>query len=180
MGKKQSRRGKYFYLLAAGILIVGLALLSGCAHLCDSIVAEPAFDEAGRLANRGSCRESLVKYDRIVREHPSVGDRALFEGGLVCASSANQQRDYQKAADYFQKLIKIYPSSKYRRPSEIMLALIQENLNKDKAMSGQRKQMDKLEQQMTEAKQEITELGKKIEQMKIIDMNLNAKKKTTP
>jgi hypothetical protein len=38
----------------------------------------------------------------------------------------NQQKDYQKSLECFQKLIKDYPGSEYRQDSEVMISLIKE------------------------------------------------------
>ena len=120
---------------------------------------------------QGDYNASLLKYEQIIVQYPLVGDRALFEMGIIYAFARNQQKDYQKSLDCFQKLIKDYPESKYRQNSDVMISLINEVTGKDKKMITQRKQIDKLEQQ-------VEEFEKKIEQMKEVDMNLKQKKET--
>jgi TolA-binding protein len=95
----------------------------------------------------------------------------------------NQQKDYQKSLECFQKLIKDYPGSEYRQDSEVMISLIKEVtrkisltnevISKGNKITTQQKQIQTLEQQ-------VKELEKKIEQIKEVDMNLKEKKKSLP
>jgi outer membrane protein assembly factor BamD (BamD/ComL family) len=115
---------------------------------------------------RGSYKASLGKYEQIIVRYPEEGDRVLYEMGVIYAFPRNQQKDYQKSLECFQKIIKDYPESKYRQGSNVMIFLINE-------VTRQRKQIDKLERQ-------VEEFEKKIEQMKEVDMNLKEKKKSVP
>ncbi len=172
MGKKQSRRGKHLYFFFA-CMILAPFLMCGCAHLCDGFLTGPDFNEANKFVRQGNYKASLLKYEEIIVQHPQAGDRALFEMGVIYAFPRNQQRDYHKSLECFQKLIKNYPESRYRQNSVVMVSLINEVLSKDKRVITQRKQIDKLEQ-------EIGEFEKKIEQMKEVDINLKQKKKPLP
>jgi outer membrane protein assembly factor BamD (BamD/ComL family) len=132
-----------------------------------------------------------------------AGDRVLFEMGVIYAFPRNQQKDYQKSLECFQKLIKDYPRSEYRQDSEVMISLINEVTSKDKRVITQQKQIEALEQQVqkfakknevtskdkrvfTQQKQietleqQVGELEKKIEKLKEVDMNLKEKKKSLP
>ena len=177
-----------------------LILIGGCGHFYEGLVARPAFKEANDFLNQGNYKDSLGKYEQIINRYPAVGDRVLFEMGVIYASPRNPQKDYQKSLECFQNLIKSYPASEYKQDGEVMISLINEVIKKtsiidevtkkasftgevsrkplsndvtgkDKKIVLQRKQIETLEQQ-------VKELEKKIEQMKEVDMNLKEKKKS--
>jgi len=165
MGKKHSGPRKHIHFFLACIVII-LVLMCGCTYLNQISLTRPDFKEANDLMRRGNYKASLSKYEQIIAQYPSEGDRALFEMGVIYAFPRNQQRDYQKSLECFQKIIKDYPESRYRQGSNVMIFLINE-------VSRQRKQIDKLERQ-------VEEFEKRIGQMKEIDMNLKEKKKSFP
>ena len=164
MGKKQSGQRKHFYFFFAFIIIT--ILICGCASLDQISFTRPDFKEANDLMKRGNYKASLGKYEQIAAQYPAEADRALFEMGVIYAFPRNQQKDYQKSLEYFQKIIRDYPESRYRQGSNVMIFLISEVMK-------QRKQIDKLERQ-------VEEFEKKIGQMKEVDMNLKEKKKSFP
>ena len=154
MGKKQSRIGEHFYVLFAWIMITSI-LLCGCSHV--------AFREANYLLNQGSYKASLSKYEQIIEQYPMAGDRSLFEMGVVYAYPRNQQKDYQKSLECFQKLIKDYPGSEYRQKSELMISLISDIISKDKRIITQQTQIETFEQEAKSKHNEIIAQKKKIE-----------------
>ena len=157
--------------------------MCGCSHFYDGFLARPALKEANDFLSQGNYKASLSKYEQIIVQYPTVGDRVLFEMGVIYAFPRNQQKDYQKSLECFQKLIKDYPGSKYRQDSEVMISLIKEVTrktslinevtSKDKRIITQQKHIETLERH-------VEELEKKIEQMKKVDMNLKEKKKLSP
>ena len=134
-------------------------------------MASPDFEEANDYAKKGNYNASLGEYEKIMAQYPRVGDRALFEMGMIYLSAKNQHKDYQKSLECFQKLMKNYPDSEYRQNSGTMIFLLTEITNKDKRMVSQKRQIDELVQQVEAAE-------KKIEQMKEVDMNSKQRKKT--
>jgi outer membrane protein assembly factor BamD (BamD/ComL family) len=137
----------------------------------EGLVAGPDFRKADDYAKKGNHKASLGEYEKIVAQYPRVGDRALFEMGIIYLSARNQKRDYQKSLESFLKLTKNYPNSKYRQNSDAMISLLTEITSRDKRMMSQKRQIDELVQQVDAAE-------KKIEQMKEVDMNLKQRKKT--
>jgi outer membrane protein assembly factor BamD (BamD/ComL family) len=186
MDKKQNRRSEHLYFFLACIIITPI-LMYGCS-------ATPAIKEANDFSSQGNYKASLSKYEQIIAQYPTEGDRVLFEMGFIYAFPRNQQKDYQKSLECFQKLIKDYPGSGYRHDSEVMISIINDITRKDKRVITQQKKTETLEQQakskdnkiitqqkQTEAlEQQVKELEKKIEQMKEIDMKLKGKKKLSP
>jgi outer membrane protein assembly factor BamD (BamD/ComL family) len=172
MGRKQIRRGKYFYFFFACVIATPV-LLSGCAHLYEKLVTKPDFEQAEDFTRQGNYHAATVKYEQLIVRYPLMGDRVLFQMGILYTLPQNKHKDYAKALEKFQRLVNNYPQSSYRQQSDIFISLIHEISNSDKKLSTQRKQIDKLEQQ-------VEEFEKKIEQIKEVDMNLKQKKKTFP
>ncbi len=155
MDKRQRRTGAHLYLLFACIMIAPI-LVGGCS-------TGETLKEANDLFSQGSYAASLSKYERIIEKHPSEGDRVLFEMGIVYAYPSNEQKDYQKALECFQKILKDYPESSYRQDSAKMVSHIADAIIKDKKISTQQTRIATLEQEAKEKEKEILALQKRIE-----------------
>ncbi|NTW76861.1 MAG: tetratricopeptide repeat protein [Syntrophaceae bacterium] len=176
MGKKQDRRGKHFYLFFACFLIISILQLFGCAHYYNKMAAAPDFEQAEHFTRQGNYNAAADKYENIAESYPATGDRALFQAGILYMLPQNKRKDYRTAMEYFQRLVNKYPKSSYRQNSEIFIALINEITNRDRRLSAQHKEINKLEQQINKLEQQRDEIEKKLEMMKKIDMNLKKKK----
>lgn len=163
MGKKPGRVGGplYFFFIC---LMMTTTLLSGCGHLGEEFKAKTTFEEANDFSNRGSYQASLNKYRQIVVKYPSTEDRVLFEMGLIHAHPKNEQKDYQKALDCFQKLIKDHPASGYRQDSEMMVFNIHNVTLKDATISTQEKQIETLQQEVKNKADEVVALENNIKE----------------
>ena len=155
MGKKQSRIGEHLYFFFACIIITPI-LICGCSHFYEGYLVRPAFEEANDFFSQGSYEASLSKYEQIIVKYPAAGDRVLFAMGVIYAYPRNEQKDYQKSLECFQKLINDYPGSGYRQDSEVMISLINDVSSKDK-------QIETLEQEVKSKGNEIITQQKKIE-----------------
>ena len=162
MDKKQSRTYKPIYIFFVCLIITPM-LICGCSHFNEGSQAKSTFKEANDLFNQGSYQASLSKYKQIIEKYPTVEDRVLFEMGIIYAYSGNEQKDYQKSLECFQKLVKDYPGSGYRKDSEMMIFHIKNIIIKDKTIATQQTQIETLQQQVKSKGNEIINLGKKIE-----------------
>jgi len=160
MSKHSSLSGN-LYLCFVFIMIVPL-LLCGCSHFNDGYQARSAFKEANDFFNQGSYEASLGKYEQIIAKYPTVGDRVLFEMGIINAYAGNEQKDYQKSLECFQKLITEYPESGYKKDSELMIFNINNVISKDKTIAAQQTQIEALRQEINSNGNEIIALQKKI------------------
>jgi len=138
-------------------------LLSGCSHFNDGRQVKTTFAEANDLFYQGSYTASLDKYSEIIEKYPAKADRALFEMGIIYAHPKNEQRDYQKALECFQKLIKDYPESEYRQNSEMVIFNIRNVVLKDKTIAAQQMQLETLQHKVQGKDNEIVTLQKTIE-----------------
>ena len=138
-------------------------LISGCSHFNDGRQAKTTFAEANDLFHQGSYTASLEKYSGIIDKYPATADRALFEMGIIYAHPKNEQKDYQKSLECFQKLIKDYPESVYRQNSEMMMFNIRNVALKDQTITAQQMQIETLRHGVQGKENEIVTLQKKIE-----------------
>jgi tetratricopeptide (TPR) repeat protein len=138
-------------------------LLSGCSHFNDGRQVKTTFAEANDLFHQGSHTASLDKYSEIIEKYPAKADRALFEMGIIHAHPKNQQKDYQKSLECFQKLIKDYPGSEYRQNSEMMIFNIRNVALKDSTIAAQQVQIETLQHKVQGKENEIVTLQKTIE-----------------
>jgi len=119
--------------------------------------------EANDFFNQGEYEASLNKYEQIIEIHPAVADRVLFEMGIIYAHPGNEQKDYQKSLEYFQKLVRDYPDSEYRRDSQMMIFQIHNVIIKDKIIATQQRQIVTSRLETKGKENEIITLQEKIE-----------------
>ncbi len=172
MGKKQSGRREHLYLFFACIIIVPI-LMNGCIRTYEGLLTRSDFRKAQVLRQQGNFPASLNTYEQIIAAHPRIGDKVLFEMGIIYASPTNKQKDYQKALNCFQRIIKTYPQSKYGQNSEVMINLLDTVMNSNNKLISRQKQIENLEQK-------LADLEKTLEKIKEIDMSLEKKKKSIP
>jgi len=158
MKKKDSRRGKTLNVFLVCIILAPL-LICGCSHSNGRLQLK----EANDFFSRGDYTASLGKYQQIIEKYPTEGDRVLFEMGIIYAYPGNEQKDYQKSLECFQKLLKDYPGSVYRKDSEMMIFTINNVIIKDRTIATQQGQIEALRQEVQNRGNEIITLQKMIE-----------------
>jgi murein L,D-transpeptidase YafK len=120
-------------------------------------------EEANHFFNQGKYEASLGKYEQIIEKDPAVADRVLFEMGVIYAHPGNEQKDYQKSLNCFQKIVKDYPDSKYRQDSQMMILQINNVINKDKIIAAQQTQIEASRRELKSKDNEIIALQENIE-----------------
>jgi tetratricopeptide (TPR) repeat protein len=161
-GRIQRWMGRHLNLFFACILLAPM-LICGCSHFNDGFQAKAAFTEANDFFSQGNYTASLGTYQQILEKEPAAGDRVLFEMGIIYAYPGNEQRDYQKSLECFQKLIKDFPGSGYRKDSELMVFNITNVIIKDTTIATQQKHIETLQQEIKSNGNEIRTLQKRIE-----------------
>jgi tetratricopeptide (TPR) repeat protein len=161
MGKGQTRTGEHilFFILC---LIIMPILISGCS---DRKYIRSTFKEANDLFSRGDYSDSLNKYKQILEKEPGETDRILFEMGIIYAHPGNRQKDYQLSLECFQKLIRNYPVSLYRKDSEMMIFNINNVIAKDKLIAEQQAQIESLQKEAQGKGDRIHALQENIESL---------------
>jgi tetratricopeptide (TPR) repeat protein len=113
-------------------------IVSGCSHIDEGSLSQ----EANQLFNQGNYEAALGKYQQIIENYPAVEDRVLFEMGVTYAYPTNAHKDYQKALQCFQKLLRDYPDSKYKYDSQMMILQIQNGIIKDQFIAAQQAELE--------------------------------------
>jgi lipoprotein-anchoring transpeptidase ErfK/SrfK len=162
MGKKQSWICEHLYFFFVCSIITPI-LISGCSHANARYRFKSTYKEASDLPSQGSYNTSLSKNEQTIEKNPAARDRLLFEMGIIYANPGNEQKDYLKSLECFQKLIKDYPGSGYRKDSEMMILNINDVITKDKTVAAQQTQIETLQQEVRSKGDGITTLQKKIE-----------------
>lgn len=161
---KRCRTGGRLRLLLSGIVMTPM-LITGCGHFNESYQARPTFVEANDLFTKGSYEASLGKYREIAEKYPTTADRVLFEMGIIYAYPKNEQKDYRKSLESFQKLLKEYPESAYRQNSEAMIFNVN-NISmialKDRKIAAQKNEIEALRHEVTGRDGEIAALQQQI------------------
>jgi tetratricopeptide (TPR) repeat protein len=142
---------KYFHPFILCLLIFPV-LISGCS---DRRYVRSTFMEANDLFSQGNYEASLSKYQEIIEKAPKEKERILFEMGILYSHPGNRQKDYQKALECFQKLIRDYPKSGYRQDSEMMVFNINNVIAKDKLIAAKQAQIESLRQEVQSRGDEI-------------------------
>lgn len=162
MDKKQIMKGYHLCFFFVSILIIPL-FISGCSHVHEGAQIRATFKEANDLFSQANYSASLSIYEQIIEKYPTEADRVLFEMGIIYAYPGNKQKDYQKSLEHFQRLIKDYPESRFRKDSEMMVFQINNVILKDKTIAGQQAQIDTLRHEGKNSENEIIVLKQKIE-----------------
>jgi len=137
----QRGRGEYLRLFFVCIMLTPI-LICGCSYTDERLQARSTSREANDFFNQGKYEASLSKYEQIIEIHPAEADRVLFEMGIIYAYPRNEQKDYQKSLKCFQKLVRDYPDSQYRRDSQMMIFQIHNVIIKDKIIATQQTQIE--------------------------------------
>jgi len=159
--KRQREICRYLRLFFACILIT--FLIFGCSYLDVGLQVRSISQAANDFFNQGKYEASLSQYEQIIEKHPEVTDRVLFEMGIIYAYPRNEQKDYQKSLECFQRLVRDYPDSAYRLDSQMMIHQIHNVVIKDKIIAAQQTQIETFRQEVKDKENEVIALQKKIE-----------------
>jgi len=159
MDMRQRREGVYLRLFFVCLIITPF-FIYGCSggHQARSLSKE-----ANDFFNQGKYQASLSKYEQIIEKSPAVADRVLFEMGIIYAHPRNEQKDYQKSLNCFQKIVRDYPDSEFRQDSQMMILQIHNVIIKDKIIATQQTQIETSRQAVKAKENEIITLQEKIE-----------------
>ncbi len=150
MGGKQTGTGKYFlYCLAC---LISLSLF-GCAAIDELIKREEAkgsLRQGHKLLAQGKYEEALNEFQKALAlsNQKPPEDEALFNIGLIYASSRYPKRDYKRSMIFFTEVLNDYPQSPLIEQAKIWLGILHEN----EKMNLMMKRMRQPETKQPEAK----------------------------
>jgi L,D-peptidoglycan transpeptidase YkuD (ErfK/YbiS/YcfS/YnhG family) len=159
--QRHSDKGLRLRLIAVGITLLPI-LLGGCSHLDEGRRARSLSKAAHEFFNQEKYAAALRNYEQIMAIDPAVADRILFEMGIIYAYPRNAHKNFQKALQCFQKLLRDYPDSIYRRDSQMMILQIQHGRIKDQTIATLQAQLGTARQDVKSKTREIVVLQDKI------------------
>jgi len=94
-----------------------------------ALSARDDFHRARIFFEQGNFEAALEENQRIlsISGKSASKDRALFQIGLIYATSRNPKRDLEKSLSYFLRLVKEYPQSTFTDEAKTWIDLLQEN-----------------------------------------------------
>ncbi len=158
MGRKRHSEHRYISSFCACIVVASL-LLCGCSRF----QIRSSIEEADAHFSRGNYDASLRAYEQILATYPQAGDRALFEMGIIHAYPQNERKDYRKALECFERLIRDYPGSTYRLEAERMILHITNVTLKDRRMEEQQALIESLRKEVKDRDDQLAVLARKVE-----------------
>jgi tetratricopeptide (TPR) repeat protein len=144
-------------------LLIFSGLITGCS---DRHNVRSTLKEANDFFSQGNYGASISKYQQVIETAPKDVDRILFEMGILFSHPGNEQKDYQKALECFQKLISDYPKSVYRQDSEMMVFNINNVIAKDKLIAAKQSQIESLRQEVQSRGDEIGAMQENVKALK--------------
>ncbi|MGD1973872.1 MAG: L,D-transpeptidase family protein [Desulfobacterales bacterium] len=83
--------------------------------------------------------------------------------GIIYAYPSNEQKDYQKSLECFQKIVRDFPEGEYRLDSQMMILEIQNVIIKDRIIAKQQTQIERSHKEIKDKENEIVFLKEKID-----------------
>ena len=188
MGRKYSRQGKHFFLYIAcwiSLLLAG----AGCAPYYNLYNDEPFLfpqhSEANQLLLQakssfasGDFLTSLKKNQEMLNRFPQTyGEHALYMMGMIYANPEYTYVNYDISIHFFQKLVKEYPESVFKKRAEIWISLLNQNTDYAKTIDEKNKKISFLENKLGIEKKEIINLQNQIKRLKEIDLGIEERKR---
>jgi L,D-peptidoglycan transpeptidase YkuD (ErfK/YbiS/YcfS/YnhG family) len=168
---RQRGKGVYLRLFFFCIMFTPI-FICGCGFFDKGYQTRSISREANDFFNQGKYEASLSQYNQIIEKNPAVADRVLFEMGVIYAYPKNEQKDYQKSLKCFQKIVRDYPDSEFRRDSQMMILQIHNVVIKNKIITTQQTQIEASRQEVKVKENENITLQEMIEtlEQKIVSL----------
>jgi hypothetical protein len=143
---------------------------------------------------KGSLKESRTALELFPR---SLGDRALFQIGLIYAHPENPDSNLDTSSAAFQKLITGYPNSSLKNQAELWLMHLHRIQDLEKSLKTRNQEISQLKERIKNSRiqnkklqsnyiqkvklqeKEIQELRRNIKRLKEIDIKIEEKKRKT-
>ncbi|HWP60073.1 MAG TPA: hypothetical protein VNL14_19425 [Candidatus Acidoferrales bacterium] len=186
MAKNKPASRTYVFVCLAGL---SAGLLSACAELAARLDGSPSETTARHHVERAKRLFEEGNYDAALKDNEAAlslaagkppGDQALFNMGLIAAHSKNPARDYPKALELFERLVREYPQSALLDQAKVWVEVLQEHerIAREKKLLVQEKQA--LTQEKLALAREREKLNRSIEQSRKVDIEIEERRRKAP
>lgn len=156
MGKKRGKQGKHLFFHGA-CFVAFLLSMTGCTAALNyekKWQGHRQLKSAEIFLEQEDFERALAAYDQVAEAFPddSPGDAALFQMGMVWAHPENPKRDYQKAHEYFQRLMDDFPRGSLNEEKKVLVSVVDELVRCRGRAQGQEKTITVLKNQLQEMK----------------------------
>ena len=174
MGRERIWKGKHLFLyLTCGVTI--LSGIAGCVHFPNQWKGEKHLAIARTLMAKGDYEASLKENEEVASLFPrTLGDRALYQMGLVYIHPENPNRDYYKSLECFQTIIKEYPESITEGEAIIWIAFLEKTVNNEKKIDELNEEINLLENTIQTKMKRIRNLRSRIDVLRAQKKNLES------
>jgi len=191
MGRERTWTGKHFFLYLTCCITI-LSGITACVHSPNQWQGEKHLAMARTLMAKGEYKASLMENEEVASLSPrALGDRALYQMGLVYLHPENPNADYYKSLKCFKSIIKKYPESIKKEEAAIWIAFIENLVDNNKNIDELNKKIDLLENTVQKKMKKIrklrsrrnilraqkTKLESQIKRLKEIDIGIEEKKR---
>jgi tetratricopeptide (TPR) repeat protein len=135
----------------------------------------------------GNFQDALTENNKAISQ-PSqpLGDRTLFQRGIIYSHPHNSDRNYQKAIANFREIIQEFPQSNLINAAEVFVVSLQKIVDMENIIKEQKKKIKITRRKLEKGKAHIKKLNiqiakfrKQIKEFKEIDLNIEEKKRNT-
>ncbi len=206
MGQKYAGKRQYLLFRIAGCLMLNL-LLAGCLYPPERWKTEEHLATANYYLGRGNFNASLRESRAVLNLYPQLlGDRALFQIGLIYSHPENSEHDFTKAREAFGALVNRYPDSPLKPQAEMWMMVLRNLQDMESVLNAKNQELarsrDQLRNQLEKVKtlqkkkqkasetkeddyekaieakdRQIKELEENIDQLKEVDIKIEEKKR---
>ena len=176
MGPKQARPGQPLLLYTAGFIMWAL-LSHGCLHWPPQSQGEQLLLEARQHYYDDDFSSALEISRQVLVQFPAgLADQSLFQIGLIYAHPHNPDRDFQKASEFFQRIIDQYSTSRLRQDAELWQSVLVRLKAQENQIRTLTQRSATLEKSNQVQKRKIYQLQDQLEKLKHIDIKIEEEK----
>ena len=198
MGEERAWKRKHVFFCRACCLSAFLGFI-GCLPSVKEWQGRQNLREAESLMERGQYEASMEETLRVLEAHPmTLGDRAVFQMGLLYAHPENARADSDKAILCFERILREFPLSEKKEEARLWALTLRtkEELRrkvkvleqaaeaKEKKIRHLQGELDGREKALVEEQKEIeqlrnrvTELEAQLSKLKNVDLTIEKKKR---
>ena len=138
------------------------------AYPSKNLKTEEHLAKANYYMGKGDFQASLRESRQTLEYYPQLlGDRALFQIGLIYSHPENEEHDATKAREAFGALINRYPQSPFRPQAELWILTLRNLQDTEKILVAKKRELVRLKSQLRDRQRQLK--GMQDQNQKVID-----------